>query len=342
MPTELIPTAVSVAGGLLSSGGGSTQPGIPSDLRGTRANQIDLLNYFLGFGPGPGQPQGNTGAGGQGGPSRPGGAPGEGRTNPGLGGAAPTRGYAPGTNAQNPSLGGAYGGGAAAGMGGGPGGFVAPNANDVRNRIESYFGNLGVPVTGLQRQSLDAIGKYLNQPAPEQRALDISLPALQGILNGKPGEGIINALQPSFERNLASANQQGARFGSANAILKSRAVEDFNLLGAQAAQQGIQQQLAAADALRLLGESAGNNPFQRLAVGYGIGGQEAAQNDIATQRFLQILLQQLGTAQSASLGVPSVQQPNGFANFLGGVTSTAGAYDALRQILGAGSGGAKA
>lgn len=323
MPTELIPTAVSVAGGLLSSGGGSTQPGIPSDLRGTRSNQIDLLNYFLGFGPGPGQPQGNTGAGGQGGPARP---------------QAPTRGYAPGTNAQNPGLGGAYGGGAA-GMGGGQGGFVAPNANDVRTRIESYFGNLGVPVTGLQRQSLDAIGKYLNQPAPEQRAMDISLPALQGILNGKPGEGIINALQPSFERNLASANQQGARFGSANAILKSRAVEDFNLLGAQAAQQGIQQQLAAADALRLLGESAGNNPFQRLAVGYGIGGQEAAQNDIATQRFLQILLQQLGTAQSASLGVPSVQQPNGFANFLGGVTSTAGAYDALRQIFGTGSSG---
>ena len=103
MPTELIPAGVSLAGGLLSSGGGSTtQPGIPADLRGTRSNQIDLLNYFLGFGPGPGQPQGNTGAGGQGGPARP---------------QTTTRGYAPGTNAQNPGLGGAYGGEAAAGEG---------------------------------------------------------------------------------------------------------------------------------------------------------------------------------------------------------------------------------
>ena len=68
MPTELIPTAVSVAGGLLSSGGGSTQPGIPADLRGTRANQIDLLNYFLGFGgpaQGGGSRAGGGGAGGQ-------------------------------------------------------------------------------------------------------------------------------------------------------------------------------------------------------------------------------------------------------------------------------------
>lgn len=314
VPTEVIGPAISVAGGLLS-GGGSSQPAIPGDLRQTRGRQIDLLNYLLGFGgqtPGQGQPQRGAAPGGQ----------------PASTGIA--RGNAPGGAAYQNSM---------PGAGGGGGGFQAPDWATINSRLESFFGPLGAPTSDLQRQSTDAISKYLNQPAPEQRAMDISLPALQNILNGKPGEGIINALQPSFERNLASANQTGARFGSANAILKSRALEDFNLLGAQAAQQGIQQQLAAADALRLLGESAGNNPFQRLAAGYGVGQQETATADIANQRRLQLLLQLLGTAQSASLGVPTVQQPNGFSNFLGGVNSAAATYGGLQDLFGWGGGG---
>lgn len=169
------------------------------------------------------------------------------------------------------------------------------------------FGGLGSPATGLQRQATGGISQFLNQPAPEQRALDVSMPALQGILDGKPGAGVIDALRPSFDRNLATANQQGGRFGSGNAILKSRALDDFNLLGAQAAQQGQQTQLQASQMLALLSGQAGQNPFNRLATAAGIGRDDAAQADLETQRRIQLMAMLLGGAQGAAFNIPFTQ-----------------------------------
>jgi hypothetical protein len=172
---------------------------------------------------------------------------------------------------------------------------------DPTNRLESFFGNLTSP---LQRQALQGMSQYLNQPAPETRAFDQSLPALQQILNGKPGQGIIDALQPSFDRNLASANQVGGRFSSGNAIMRSRAVDDFNLLGAQAAQQGINQQMQAAQVLGMLGQSAGQGPFDRL-----MGAMSAG--DLEPSRRIGLLQQLLGTSQQATLGQPTTVTPGG-------------------------------
>lgn len=195
--------------------------------------------------------------------------------------------------------------------------------------IDSFFGPMSSPTTGLQRQATGGISQFLNQPAPEQRAMDISLPALQNILNGKPGQGVIDALQPTFDRNLASANQQGGRFGSSNAILRSRALEDFNLLGAQAAQQGQQSQLQAAQVLSLLANSAGQNPFQRLQGAYGIGQADAQQGDLETQRRLQIMMALLGAGQGAAFNIPFVQQtpyqPPFWQQLLGAAAPIAGA-----------------
>lgn len=174
--------------------------------------------------------------------------------------------------------------------------------------ISDTFGQVGSPTTPLQRQATGGISQFLNQPAPEQRALDTSMPALQNILNGRPGQGVIDALQPSFERNLTLANQQGSRFGSGNAILRSRALEDFNLLGAQAAQQGQQTQLQAADMLRLLSGAAGQAPFDRMTQAAGVGAQEAGQQDLETQRRIQLIAMLLGGAQGAAFNIPFVQQ----------------------------------
>lgn len=176
------------------------------------------------------------------------------------------------------------------------------------NKLSESFGMLGSPATGLQRQAGSGIEQYLNQPAPEQRALDVSMPALQGILDGKPGQGVIDALRPSFDRNLASANQQGGRFGSGNAILRSRAVDDFNLLGAQAAQQGQNTQLQASQMLALLSGQAGQNPFNRMTQAYGIGQQGAEQNDLETQRRIQLMAMLMGGAQGAAFNIPYTQQ----------------------------------
>ena len=203
-----------------------------------------------------------------------------------------------------------------------------------QQRLEQFFGPLGSPQTDLQRQSAGGISQFLNQPAPEQRALETSLPALQGILGSAPGAGIISALQPQFERNLSLANQQGGRFGSANAIMRSRALEDFNLLGAQAAQQGQQSQLQAAQVLGMLGGQAGQQPFERLLGAAGVGGQQAQQADIGTQRVLQLLQGLLGVGQQATLGLPVVQNPSPFDQFLR-LASTASGF-----IPGGGGGGA--
>lgn len=183
-------------------------------------------------------------------------------------------------------------------MGGGQGGI---------NALTNIYGQLGSPTTPLQRQSTDFLSHFLSQPAPEQRALDVSMPALQNILGGRPGQGIIDALQPSFERNLASANQQGGRFGSGNAILRSRAVDDFNLLGAQAAQQGQQTQLQAAQMLAMLSGQAGQNPFNRAMGAADVGRQDAQQADLENQRRIELIANILGIGQGATFNAPYTQ-----------------------------------
>lgn len=194
------------------------------------------------------------------------------------------------------------------GLGGGPqGGGGMPGGGMLGNGgagLEQFFGPLVNQANGLQRQATGGIEQFLNQPAPEQRAMDVSMPALQGILNGAPGAGIMDALKPRFEQNLAAANQQGGRFGSGNAILRSRAVDDFNLLGAQAAQQGQQTQLQAAQMLNMLASSAGQNPFNRLMGAFGVGQQSFQNADLETQRRLQLLGGLLGTQMGLAFNQP--------------------------------------
>lgn len=179
-----------------------------------------------------------------------------------------------------------------------PGGF---------KNLESFFGQLGSPATGLQRQATGGIEQFLNMPAPEQRALDTSMPALQAILSGSPGQGIMDALQPQFLRNLDTANQQGGRFSTGNAVLRSRALEDFNLLGANVAQQGQQTQLQASQILSALAQSAGNDPFRRLTEAFGIGQAGAGQQDLETQRRIQLMATLFGGAQGVAFNQPWTQ-----------------------------------
>lgn len=206
--------------------------------------------------------------------------------------------------------------------------------------LEQFFGPMGSPATPLQRQATGGIEQFLNQPAPEQRALETSLPALQAILNGNPGAGVMDALRPHFERNLSSANQQGGRFGSANAVLRSRAVDDFNLLGAQAAERGQQTQLQAAQMLSLLANSAGDNPFRRLWGAANVGQADAQQADLGTQRRMALLSGLLSVAQNTAFNAPWIQTKqasSGWGPMLGGLLG-AGVGFALGGPAGAGVG----
>jgi hypothetical protein len=79
--------------------------------------------------------------------------------------------------------------------------------------------------------------------------------SMEGILKTNPGMQGMDALRPLLDRNLAAANQQGGRFGSANAILRSRAVDDNNMLAAQMYQKGVDQQIGAAGQYGQMGNS---------------------------------------------------------------------------------------
>jgi len=427
----------------------------------------------------------------------------------------------------NPFGGGAIPGTTQTGQGfmpfGGPGanqsGQAAPGSPG--SRVESIFGQTGMPSTPLQRQSTGGIQQFLNQPSPESRTQQLLQPGLmemfgggqgipqniqnalggqlggqnplgqdlQGILRGiagngnplpgqaqqslmgglntdvlgggvgdllrqlaggqggatsglmslmqgggggadtsalqrelsfNPNEQMLSALQPQFQRNLDLANQSGGRFGSANALMRGQAVNDYNLMASQALQQdlarrgnlasalgqitgqsaasqnatrlgagqgaqagqlgalgqlmggaqgsaglqqqaaqllggfgqagignqqgaagmlggfeqqGLQNQQGVADLLGRLGlgygqlnqggtlgagqlmgnlaGQAGGADFNRLLGAYGVGSQQAQQNDVGTQRNLAILLQQLGAMQGATLGAPVQTSPSG-------------------------------
>lgn len=233
-----------------------TQALVPNDLRGTRNNQIQLLNYLLGFG-----------------------QPGAGAGQPGAASGADHLAASPIDMFSQI--------GRRAGGGVGQSNAFLSGASNPLDRLQSFFGTLGSPQTDLQRQSVDGISQFLNQPAPEQRALDTAFPALQGILTGQG---------PQFERDLSLANQQGGRFGSANAILRGEALRNLS-----------NQRESAAQTLGMLSSAAGQNPFQRLAGAFGVGQQGAGQQDIETQRRLQLLMSLLGVGQQTAFNVPITQ-----------------------------------
>lgn len=124
---------------------------------------------------------------------------------------------------------------------------------------------------------------------PEMDAFNASkniLMGQNGILgSGGGGQGVLNALQPLFQQNLRfglneltnrvpSVRNSGAAIEGAD--LTSRAMNDFNLMGAQAMQQGQQNTLGGLGMLGQLAGQAGNGAFGRNLQ----AGQLATQRDL--------------------------------------------------------------
>lgn len=173
-------------------------------------------------------------------------------------------------------------------------------AGDPTDRLKSIFGDLAPQ--GIQQ--------FLNQPTPEQRALDTSMPALQEILSGNPNQN------PQFLQDLSVANQQGGRFGSANEILRGQALTGlFN------------QRNQAANTLGMLSSAAGQGQSR-----------QAGFMDLETQRRLQLLMSLLGTSQSASFNLPFVTQPSTL-DTLGQIAGTAASVAAIPATGGASAAG---
>ena len=165
--------------------------------------------------------------------------------------------------------------------------LLAPGAFDAGGFGQNYFFG---QQSDLQRTTRTGINEFLRQPSPETRTYDFARPILEGMLTGTG---------PQFERDIAAANSQGARFGSANAILRGEALRNlFN------------QRTQTANTLGMLSSQAGQNPFQRMLAG-------GAFADADMDRRIALLTGLMGLTASTSFGLPIQQQGgNGFAQFL--------------------------
>lgn len=180
--------------------------------------------------------------------------------------------------------------------------------SDAQNRLETFYGPLGIPSTPLQQQSVGGMQQFLaSNPYGQAQS------ALNQIL-GNPGQ----AFRPDFERSLAAANQTGGRFGSANAILRSNALNEYN-------SAALKQQLGAAQGIQGLGAQQSAD----LTSGYNMGSAQANQNASGQQQSIALLNQLLGQAQSATLGAPVQNQPS----FMQDVFSGAGGISQLLPFL---------
>lgn len=302
------------------------------------------------------------------------------------------------------------------------GGVMTP-----QQRLESFYGPLSPQVSPLQQQGSQTFNYLLNNPTPEQRAAEITLPQLQQNLTGNtstqgainnlmglqsgagadvegrlsqigqgpitgtsqmdailqqlggagggfnfsgsglgipelqrlagsnPGEAVMAALNPVFQRNLATANQTGGRFGTSNALLRDRALEDFNLQSANALQRGVDQQITAAsnlgnvgtsqDDLRLRGLLGGQQnqlgALQALISGVNNRDNSAlTANQVLGNQRLQAQ-QQTGTnlTNAGQLGAQQGQLGNNAANILAQILGGQGAAERglAGQAFGAGA-----
>lgn len=191
---------------------------------------------------------------------------------------------------------------------GSSGGFGVPptQTSAAGDRVGQYFGNQGVPFSGLQNTAAESANRMLTQQSPEQRALEAANPFLQGTQAGAQVGG--NRLQ-------AGATQSGLNGGTTNFL--------GNLLQPGAAGPGND----VTGILGGIGQSGGYGAqgqglfgaLNSLAANGGGGGGSPAEG------FLGQLLQQNPAQGVNALLQPQFQQNLALANQAGGRFGTANA-----------------
>lgn len=280
-------------------------------------------------------------------------------------------------------------------FGGGGNGVPAPNGSPATDRLQQYFGNLGVPFTGLQNTAAQSANRMLTQQSPEQRALEAANPFLQqtgvnqgaqnrllqgatqsglngssqnffqgllnngagnlgpgsdvesilrsigqnggslgasvgggalgpqsflnGVLGQNPAQGVDSLLQPQYQQSLAQANQQGGRFGTANALQRGQVAAAHDADLANRLQTGVSQQLTASGQLGQLAQAQRAMQLQAAMQGtqnqLGAAGQLGGFRQQGAISGLGAQLQGAGTL--GSLGLSDIGQQLGAAQGLG-------------------------
>lgn len=223
---------------------------------------------------------------------------------------------------------------------------------------QSFMQGLGGFASPLQQQAVGNMGSFLNQPAPETRALGQAQPALQQLLSGQgaqnpfggfsAGQQVVNAAQPVFQQNLQTAltgaanrapSLRNSAFGDQSSALAQRALGDFNLFQQQALQQGQQLdanfalgsaglaqqgQLGGLGALGQLSQAAGQNPFARMLGAGGLGNQITQGN---MNQMLQLMLggMNFGQQNPLELAIRNREQGAGPLDYINAGANVLGA-----------------
>lgn len=207
------------------------------------------------------------------------------------------------------------------------GGLVGKAVNKPAKATATVPGDL----QGLRGQDISFLSSIMNAPdaASRQKALENFFGPLvsgqqteaSGILSNigaDNGQNVINALAPQYQKNLAYANQSGGRFGSANALMRAGAANDFNVLSAGIANQAQDRRMNAA---QLLG---------------GLG-QQLLQNRVGLLNQIMSTSLQAGLGQPTTVSPSSAQQGASFGQGLGGILSQI-APMFMKQNAGGGNG----
>jgi hypothetical protein len=139
---------------------------------------------------------------------------------------------------------------------------------------------------------------------------------------GQSGQlGALNALlsggqaSAGIQQGAAGLLGQAGQQGIGNQLGATQLQGGFGQQGIQNQQgwQGLQQNgmLGAGGLMGQLAGQSGQNDFQRLLQSFGVGTQQAQQNDVETQRNLGILMNMFGSMQQATLGAPVSTSPTG-------------------------------
>ncbi len=200
---------------------------------------------------------------------------------------------------------------------------AAPFAGAIAGKIfgpKNPKGQSGTPqdLLGLRGQNIQFLQSIMRAPdAASRNALlenffgKLENPlqtdagnVLKGI-SGDNGAATIAAMEPQFQKNLAYANQSGGRFGSANALMRASAANDFNMLSAQIGERAQDRRMGAAGLMSALGQQ-------------------------LTQNRVGLLNQLLSTGQSATLSQPTTMSPSGAQQ---GAALGGGVSDILTQMM---------
>jgi len=170
-----------------------------------------------------------------------------------------------------------------------PGTTATTGVPNIQQQFNGQLGGLADIFSGLLSQN------------PEGQTFDLANNLLgQNFFDQNPGQGVIDALEPVFQRNLSFglgdlANRAPSVSNSAMQLegtdLTRQALQDFNVLGAQALQQGLSQQLSGLGTLGTLAGQAGQNPMTR-ALGVGNLALTGRGQDYQNQQALTNLAQQ--------------------------------------------------